>query len=210
MDFMTYAYYQANGVKYYWGFGTAISCITMAAGLSYVVNEYCTQSHLSTEDYSSAAEGLQTTRKFKKSTMWLRHLARITTNILHFFTFSIFKSHSKSLAWDYMTKDHRIWTRKAQIINGRPPTRASVDEDEDESSQRKPLSVKDRSFSNGTTLADPDERLEQWYNKALAEAEARGASIEMQAPGRVVGDEARTSVSEASRSPLSRSSTLWF
>ena len=210
MDFMTYAYYQANGVKYYWGFGTAISCITMAAGLSYVVNEYCTQSHLSTEDYDSAAEGLRTTRRFKKSTMWLRQLARITAKILHLLTFSIFKSHSKSLAWDYMTKDDRddriwtrkAWTRKAQIIHGRPPTRASV-EDEDESSQRKPLARDDRSFSNGTTAADPDERLEQWYNKALAEAEARGASIEMQAPG-------RASVSEASRSMLSRESTLWF
>ena len=204
MDFMTYEYYQANGVKYYWGFGTAISCITMAAGLSYVVNEYCTQSHLSTEDYSSAAEGLRTTRRFKKSTMWLRHLARITIKILHFLTLSIFKSHSKSLAWDYKTKDERFWTRKAQIIHGRPPTTGPVDEDDEDelSQQQKPLSAKDRSLSNGTTLADPDERLEQWYSKALAEAEARGGSIEMQALG-------RASVSEAGRSPVSRSSTLW-
>ena len=84
-----------------------------------------------------------------------------------------------------------------------------MDDDEDESSQQqKPLSAKDRSFSNGTTLADPDERLEQWYAKALAEA--RGNSIEMQAPGRVVCDSPRPSHSEAGRSPVSRSSTLWF
>ena len=76
-------------------------------------------------------------------------------------------------------------------------------EDEDESSQRKPLARDDRSFSNGTTLADPDERLEQYYNKDLAEAEARGGSMEMQAPG-------RASVSEASKSMLSRESTSWF
>ena len=201
MDFMTFAYYQANGVRYYWGFGTALSCITMAAGLSYVVNEYCTQSHLSTEDYESASESLRTTRRFKKSTMWLRHLASITTNILHLLTFSIFKSHSKSLAWDWMTKDDRIWTRKAQIIHGRSP-RASA---EDEPSL-KLFSAKDRSFSNGTTLADVDEQHEQWYAKALAEA--KGLSIEMQVPGRAVCDS--PSVSEASRSPLSRSSTLWF
>ena len=100
-----------------------------------------------------------------------------------------------------MTKDDRIWTRKAQIINGRSP-RASA---EDEPSL-KPFSAKDRSFSNGTTLADVDEQHEQWYAKALAEA--KGLSIEMQVPGRAVCDS--PSVSEASRSPLSRSSTLWF
>ena len=196
---MTYAYYQANGVKYYWGFGTAISCITMAVGLSYVANEYCTQSHLSTEDYESAAEGLRTTRRFKKCTMGLRHLASSTATLLHLLTFSIFESQSKSLAWDWMTKDKRIWTRKAQIINGRP-RRASV---EDEPSP-KPLSAYDRSFSNGTTLADPDEQHERWYAKALAETQ--GLSIELPQPGRAVDHS--PSLSEASRSPLSRSSTL--
>ena len=201
---MTFAYYQANGVKYYWGVGTGISCITMTVGLLYVVNEYCTQSHLSTEDYESAAEGLRTTRRFKKYTMWLRHLASSTANLLHVLTFSIFKSHSKNLAWDWMTKDDRIWTRKAQIINGRPP-RASV---EDEPSP-KPLSHYDRSFSNNTTLADPDEQHERWYAKALAEA--AHLSIKMQVPGRAVDHSPR--ISEASRSslsPLSRSSTLSF
>ena len=198
---MTFAYYQANGVKYYWGFGTAISCITMAVGLSYVVNEYCTQSHLSTEDYESAAEGLRTTRRFKKYTIWFRHLVSSTATLLHFLTFSIFKSHSNSLAWDWKTKDDRFWTRKAQIINGRSP-RGSV---EDEPSPR-PLSAKDRSLSNGTTLADPDEQHERWYAKALAETQ--GLSIEMQQPGRAVDHS--PSLSEASRSPLSRSSTLWF
>ncbi len=201
MDFMTFAYYQANGVKYYWGFGTGLSCITMAVGLLYVVNEYCTQSHLSTEDYESAAEGLRTTRRFKKYTMWLRHLASFTTNLLHVLTFSIFKPASKTLAWDWMTKDDRIWTRKVQILNGRPPRGSAEDE-----LPPKPFSAQDRSFSNNTTLADPDEQHEQWYAKALAEAE--GLSIEMQAPGRAVCYSPIPS--EALRSPLSRSSTLWF
>ena len=201
MDFMTFAYYQANGVKYYWGFGTGISCITMAVGLLYVVDEYCTQSHLSTEDYESAAKGLRITRRFKKYTMWLRQLASFTTTILHVLTFSSFKSASKGLSWDWMTKDDRIWTRKVQIINGRPPRGSAEDEP-----SPKPLSVHDRSFSNNTTLADPDEQHERWYAKALAEAE--GLGIEIQAPERAVYHS--PSFSEASRSPLSRSSTLWF
>ena len=37
MDFETYDYYRANGVKYYWGFGTGLSCIVLVAGLAYIV-----------------------------------------------------------------------------------------------------------------------------------------------------------------------------
>lgn len=111
-----------------------------------------------------------------------------------------------------MTKDDRIWTRKVQILNGRPP-RASVSASsvEDEPSSLKPLVPSDRSFSNNTTLADPDEQHdERWYAKALAEAEAEGlSSIEMQAPGRAAVYDSPGSLGEASRSPLLRSSTLW-
>ena len=212
---MTFAYYQANGVKYYWGFGTGISCITMAIGLLYVVDEYCTQSHLSTEDYESAVQGLRTTRTFKKHTMWLRHLVSLTATLLHILTFSIFKSPSKTLAWDYMTKDDRIWSRKVQIINGRRPKRtrtrtgsssAVVDGDELDSSP-KLLSKYERSFSNNTTLADLDEvQHARWYSKALGEVE-----VEMQGRGAAaagVGGQSPTGFSEGWRSPLSRESTL--
>ena len=44
----------------------------MAAGLAYIANEYCTQSHLSTEDYGRAMSGLRHTRWFKKQTRFAR------------------------------------------------------------------------------------------------------------------------------------------
>ena len=40
MDFETYDYYRANGVKYYWGFGAGLSCIILVAGLAYIVMVY--------------------------------------------------------------------------------------------------------------------------------------------------------------------------
>ena len=104
-----------------------------------------------------------------------------------------------------MTKDDRIWSRKVQIINGRRPRK----EDEPDSSP-KLLSKWERSFSNNTTLADMDEQQHaRWYAKALGEVGAEG--MEMEVPGRVVGVGCQSpSLSEASRSPLSRESTLWF
>ena len=44
----------------------------MGVAFTFVVVEYCTQSHLSTEDYASAMQGLKRTRRFKKYTAWLR------------------------------------------------------------------------------------------------------------------------------------------
>ena len=37
MDFETFDYYRANGVKYYWGFDVGLSCIILVAGLAYIV-----------------------------------------------------------------------------------------------------------------------------------------------------------------------------
>ena len=153
MDFESYAYYREKGVRYYWGFGTAVSCVSLAAGLIHIVIEYCTQSHLSTEDYESAARGLRMTRWFKKftdsrlpgrylarymhkitrgftkktwfknGTAWLRTLGRSTVEYMHKMTFGIFESHSKSLVWDWMTKDERIRMSRSPVIDGQiPPT----------------------------------------------------------------------------------------
>jgi len=40
----------------------------MSVGLAYIVHEYCTQSHFSTEDYGRAMEGLRRTRRWKRCT----------------------------------------------------------------------------------------------------------------------------------------------
>ena len=107
MDFETYQYYRANGVKYYWGCGTALSCVFLTAGLLYIVVEYYTQSHLNTEDYESAARGLRKVRRFKKRTVWLGYLAKLCLECMHVMTWSMLKSDSKSLSWDWsMKEDH--------------------------------------------------------------------------------------------------------
>lgn len=88
IDFQTYAYYVASGVFVYWGAATALSVTVMSAGLGYIVHEYCTQSHFSTEHYGEtmfavrprtladwlgrAMKGLKHTRRFKKHTRFVR------------------------------------------------------------------------------------------------------------------------------------------
>ena len=44
----------------------------MSAGLAYIVVEYCTQGHLSTEHYGRAMHGLKQTRRFKRYTLVFR------------------------------------------------------------------------------------------------------------------------------------------
>lgn len=127
MDFEDYAYYRANGVRYYWGAATGMSCFSLTVGLTYIVIEYCTQSHLSTEDYDGATKGLNMTRWFRKYTIWLRLPGEVLAKYMHKATFGMFKSNSKSLTWDWMTKDERIQIqmRRAQVIDGQAPRGAS-------------------------------------------------------------------------------------
>lgn len=121
MDFETYAYYRANGVKYYWGVTTGISCFCLTVGLIYIVIQYCTQSHLSTEDYDSAAKGLRSTRRFKKYTVWLRLPGEFLAKCMHKTTLGMFKSTSKSLTWDWIS----IRNAQAQVLDGHAPQEAS-------------------------------------------------------------------------------------
>ncbi len=108
MNFDTYAHYRSEVVKLYWGFGTAVSCLSLTAGLLYIVIEYCTQSHLSTEDYKSAAKGLKMTRRFRKYTAWIRVLGESLAKGMHKVTCGMLKSNQKGLVWDERTKDERM------------------------------------------------------------------------------------------------------
>jgi hypothetical protein len=71
INFEDSAYYEAHGVRLYWGVGTAISCTVMALTIVYVVKEWCVQSHLNTHDYEAASQGLRRTRVFRKYTQFL-------------------------------------------------------------------------------------------------------------------------------------------
>ncbi|KAL8799579.1 MAG: hypothetical protein Q9182_005790 [Xanthomendoza sp. 2 TL-2023] len=74
IDFETYQYYAAHGVYLTWGLATALSLLVLTLGLAYIVFEYCTQAHLSTEDYPRALRGLKHTRWCKKHTLFIRIL----------------------------------------------------------------------------------------------------------------------------------------
>ncbi|RPB14647.1 hypothetical protein P167DRAFT_466018, partial [Morchella conica CCBAS932] len=66
INFGTSAYYKAHIIAVYWTTGTILSSLAMGAGFLYVVAEWCTQSHMWTEDYGDAMAGLKATRRFKK------------------------------------------------------------------------------------------------------------------------------------------------
>ena len=125
MDFQTYAWSRQNGVKIYWGVGKATSCFFLAAGLIYIVIEYCTQSHLSTEDYESAAAGLRMTRAFRKHTTWCRFLVVSLAELMHWMTFDLFRSNSKSLVWEWKTRDGRVGMEGADGGDGQVPGEGS-------------------------------------------------------------------------------------
>lgn len=81
--------------------------------------------YLSTEDYDSAAQGLRTTRRFKKYTAWLRIPINILAKCMHIVTFEVFKSSAKSLVWTSRTKDERIRMKRAHSVETQVPGRAS-------------------------------------------------------------------------------------
>ncbi|KAL8800878.1 MAG: hypothetical protein Q9182_004852 [Xanthomendoza sp. 2 TL-2023] len=70
VDFKTYDYYEGIDVFYYWGFGMGLSVIVMLSTIIFITYEFCTQSHLSSEDYEQAMQGLKTTRWFKRHLIW--------------------------------------------------------------------------------------------------------------------------------------------
>lgn len=64
----------AFGVKVYWIVGTLLSTLIMFSAIAFLVVEWCEQSHLNSEDLTSAANGLDRTRRFKRRTLWLRQI----------------------------------------------------------------------------------------------------------------------------------------
>ncbi len=112
IDFETYAYYAAHGVYYYWGVATGLSVLVMATGLAYVVTEYCTQSHISTENYAQAMQGLRTTRWFKRHTRVVRAVpdGMIRLGKVAFYRVSGGRSRRgrRSLVWTAETQVYRL------------------------------------------------------------------------------------------------------
>lgn len=117
MDFETQNYYLQLGIGWIWGISTALACVPMFYAFTYIVVEWCLQSHLSTVDYDAARRGLRITRKF-------RSLVQPFRNIFHALISCI------SLAWRCLPLGH---VQKPKIPSLRwtssPKLKISISED---------------------------------------------------------------------------------
>ena len=83
--------------------------------------------------------------------MWFRRSARFLARCANISRFGLLGSNTKSLAWDWMTKDDRIWNIGLQINDGRTPTSETLEAGTIPPSR--PFVKQNRSYSNDTTLA---------------------------------------------------------
>lgn len=77
VDFLSVVTYKAKGIIVYWLAGTVVSIAFLLVPSVYIFIEWLTQSHLSTEDYGRAMQGLRRTRRWMKYTTWPRLLLKI-------------------------------------------------------------------------------------------------------------------------------------
>ena len=75
MDFEGIQYYKSYHVGRSWMLGTLTTCIFLGIGLMYVVEQWCTQSFLWTQNWDSAMTGLWWVRKWKRATTGPRWVA---------------------------------------------------------------------------------------------------------------------------------------
>lgn len=134
IDFETYEYYRQHGVEYYWGFGAGLSCIVLTIGLTFVVVEYCTQSHLNTEDYDTAMRGLRVTRWFKKYTYYFRgvpnFLIEAAKRLGHMMLRRRVRAARRSLVWTAATTAATTHMRVPRVVVMRPSLQGGEVEEE--------------------------------------------------------------------------------
>lgn len=120
----------------------------------YIVAEYCTQSHLSTEEYQAASQGLLWTRRFKKRTVWFRKLLGLADTMASMaWRIVLFPFHaatgrklrsplSKSLVWDWKAKEGSAQSNQTRAASAQNFRRSDavlvplIDKDQDERSSR--------------------------------------------------------------------------
>lgn len=152
-DFEQVDYYRIHGILSYWGFGTGLSCAVLVVGLAYIMAEYCSQSHLATEDFGNAIDGIKLTRRFKKYTYWLRMLLYFWDHILLLIWKSIClpwqkvtgrqgwqrNALNKTLKWDWQikpnTSDQALNEQSRRPSSAQPLMGGSQDERRSRNSQ---------------------------------------------------------------------------
>lgn len=96
----------------------------MSIAFAFIVVEWCTQSHLSTENYSDAMQGLGRTRRFRKYTAWLRSLPNLIIRLTKRWWFMKLGSRTqgardrRSLVWTWQTK---LEEEMLPVIEGETP-----------------------------------------------------------------------------------------
>ena len=130
MDFQAMSFYRELGIDFYYGFGTGLSLVIMSIAIAYVVEEWCTQSHLSTDNYENAMKGLSTTRLFKKYTSSFRdfpdHIITSIMRLKYRLTGGHGRAGRRSLVWASKTRRHGI--PEAKVCGWELPPRSNEKE----------------------------------------------------------------------------------
>ncbi|KAI4134825.1 MAG: hypothetical protein LQ347_001205 [Umbilicaria vellea] len=127
MDFEDVAYYRSAGVVVYWSTATALPCFIMSIGFAFIVTEWCSQSHLSSEDYGKASQGLQRTRWFKKHTVWFRGIPEVLIELVLKVRYKLVCGHAerqgrRSLVWTSETKQRPPGPIEGHLVRSRHDT----------------------------------------------------------------------------------------
>lgn len=111
----SYDKYRQRGTYSFWGAATALSVTVMSAGLAYIVGEYCTQSHLSTEHYGRAMHGLRQTRRYKRYTLVFRAIPDMAIKagkrLFRLLGYGQRRPNRRSLVWSIKTQGHSNFFR---------------------------------------------------------------------------------------------------
>ena len=128
-----------TSVSLVWAAGVAMSMFIMMISFSYIVAEWCSQSHLSTEKYKDASKGLKTTRWWKKHTLYIRRVPDVAIEFLKNIYNLVLrnnvgagKRNRRSLVWAAKVKTGN--RAKSPRITGEPESvpNGNSDEDDDE------------------------------------------------------------------------------
>jgi hypothetical protein len=99
-NFQTTNYWNAPGVKGHWITALCLSLTVMVLSFAFIIAEWCTQSHMATDNYKKAMKGLARTRTFK----WLTSPIRNAVDFLIIKVKLLMGRKRKSLVWK---KHHR-------------------------------------------------------------------------------------------------------
>lgn len=132
MDFEDVAYYRSAGVVVYWSIATALPCFIMTVGFAFIVTEWCSQSHLSSEDYEKASRGLRRTRWFKKNTAWFRDIPEVLIELVLRVRYKLVCGHAerpgrRSLVWTWETKQRPPGPIEGHLVRNRHDAEEEAD-----------------------------------------------------------------------------------